>query len=154
MGVSESGIGCKKHTNDQQLPGVCSSCLRERLSDLSYSSSSHANIYTANMASSYTSLSYSSASSVCISPTHGHGRRHRRTASDVKGSISFILNANTGLKKSRSMAFVARSRGLDGSVSGRKKGGRFWSKLIRSTGNKMKGVLMHSRTTVKERFEY
>ncbi|KAF8377332.1 hypothetical protein HHK36_030709 [Tetracentron sinense] len=124
MGRSESELRCKKHLENKQSPGVCSSCLIERLSQLSNSNS------ISPFASS--SSPYSSAFSSPI--------RHRRMASETTGSISFVISDKNGLIKSRSMAFVPGIRG------GEKKKGGFWSKLLGSTSKRSKEGLMHSRT--------
>lgn len=108
---------CPQHPDLHPLPGICSSCLRERLQDLSqnrYSSSLH--------------LSNSGWSSP--PPIHKTaGRGHRRNGSavvlrSVSGGGSSTSHGG-GLRKSRSMAFVTRNR----STAGDQKRG-FWSKLI------------------------
>lgn len=131
MGI-ESNYGCKRHPNEQQSPGVCSSCLREKLLRLS-NSHMHKKGLIASVSSQSSSPRYSSASSSSFngSPTI---RRN--------DSIIFMVSGNSELKKSRSIAFVSRRE--------KKKGG-FWSKLLRSTGKRTKEVLMHSKT-VRERF--
>ncbi|GFZ10234.1 hypothetical protein Acr_21g0008330 [Actinidia rufa] len=113
---------CKKHPKHLQSPGVCSVCLRERLSQLS--AGSRTNTTLVIKASSSTSSSLSSLSSSGeVSPVH-----HR-------------------FSKSRSLAFVMGTRGED--REGKKKGG-FWSKLLRPRSKKMDGGLggsiFHSRT--------
>ncbi|CAK9156169.1 unnamed protein product [Ilex paraguariensis] len=166
MALFESEIGCKKHLTHQQQPGVCSSCLREKLlrlyggssssSSSSFSSSSRTKRNRASTSSCSSSLSsspaanyYSSASSSTnMSPLH---RGHHRIPSALVGSISFEVTENGVLRKSRSMAVVAR--GGTGEVSGGKKRGGFWSKLLRSTGKSTKKVFMHSRTVKLESFE-
>lgn len=134
MGRSESQHGCKKHENEKQLPGVCSSCLRERLSQLPASS---------NRINTIGGGRYSCSSSLSASPIY---LRHHRRDSEKMGSISFTLKVGHGLKKSRSIAFITRS-GREEEVAGcgKKKGG-FWSKLLWSSGKTNKDVLMHSRT--------
>ncbi|OIT19571.1 hypothetical protein A4A49_64622, partial [Nicotiana attenuata] len=129
---------CKKHPDHKQQPGVCSCCLRERLNKLSASTATIAVI-----SSSTSSLFSSTSSSTCDSP---RGGGHRRITSDVVGPFSFVsiigAGAGTGggLRKSRSIAFVARSGGF---MNGQKKKEGFWSKLIRSTGKKTKRVLVY-----------
>ncbi|XP_016509004.1 uncharacterized protein LOC107826524 [Nicotiana tabacum] len=133
MGFTEPEMICKKHPNHKQQPGVCSSCLRERLNKLSTSTTT---IMPLSLALSSTS------SSTFDSPRSGG---HRRITSDVVGSFSFVsiigagAGAGGGLKKSRSIAFVARSGGLNG----QKKKEGFWSKLIRSRGKRSNRVLVH-----------
>lgn len=148
MGRSESQHGCKKHGNEKQLPGVCSSCLRERLSQLQ--SSSYRNTIGGGggggysfSSSLYSSPPYSAVNSYStyVSPIY---RRHHRRASEMMGSISFTLKVGNGLKKSRSIAFITRKEEVAG--CGKKKGG-FWSKLLWSTGKRNnKDVLMHGRS--------
>ncbi|KAL3337831.1 hypothetical protein AABB24_030131 [Solanum stoloniferum] len=129
----EPQVICKKHQDHKQNPGVCSCCLRERLIKLSTNS-------TTIMATS-SSCNYSSLSSSTSSSTWGSPRGHRRINSDVVGPFSFVgAGAGGGLKKSRSIAFVARSCGL---LNEQKKKEGFWSKLIKSTGKRSKRVLIH-----------
>ncbi|KAL3369166.1 hypothetical protein AABB24_009802 [Solanum stoloniferum] len=121
----EPQVICKKHQDHKQNPGVCSCCLRERLIKLSTNSTT--TIMATSSSCTYSSLSSSTSSSTCGSP-----RRHRRINSDVVGPFSFVgTGAGGGLKKSRSIAFVARSCGL---LNEQKKKEGFWSKLIKSTG--------------------
>lgn len=146
MGRSESQQGCKKHQSEKQLPGVCSSCLRERLSQLP-AFSNKINAIGGGRYSCSSSLSssphYSAASSSTYAPPI-FGRRHRRS-SEKMGSISFTLKVSNGLKKSRSIAFITSSRVDEAAESGKKKGG-FWSKLLWSTGKRNKDVLIHARS--------
>ncbi|TMW82478.1 hypothetical protein EJD97_005841 [Solanum chilense] len=124
----EPQVICKKHQDHKQNHGVCSCCLRERLIKLSTNSTT-------------TIMATSSSSSSKSSTTCGSPRGHRRINSDVVGPFSFIgTGAGGGLKKSRSMAFVARSCGL---LNEQKKKEGFWSKLIKSTGKRSKRVLVH-----------
>ncbi|XP_016508995.1 uncharacterized protein LOC107826516 [Nicotiana tabacum] len=134
MGFTEPEIICKKHPDHKQQPGVCSCCLRERLYKLSTSTAV---------------ISSSTSSSTCDSP---RGGGHRRITSDVVGPFSFVSIIGSGagagaggaLKKSRSIAFVARSGCRSGGLlNGLKKKEGFWSKLIRSTGKKTKRVLVY-----------
>lgn len=144
---------CKKHPQHRQQPGVCSSCLTEKLtSHLSNLSPppdlpivktkifAVSDLFSPNSNSnSNISNSHSSASSSTSMSPAGH-RRHASTG----GSVGFIITTSTSatgsLKKSRSIAFVATSNRGGG-------GGGFWKKLIRSTGKGTKKVFMHSRTT-------
>ncbi|KAB1200550.1 hypothetical protein CJ030_MR0G006954 [Morella rubra] len=138
MGKSETQQGCTKHPNEKGLPGVCSACLRERLSQLYASSNWKTMSSTTGFAGSNSSQSfsppYSSApsSSTYLSPVY---RRHPRKAPEMMGSISFTVKVGHGLKKSRSIAFIARSRAQEIVRTGKKKGG-FWSKLFWSTGKR------------------
>ncbi|XP_041003937.1 uncharacterized protein LOC121249295 [Juglans microcarpa x Juglans regia] len=148
MGKSESQQGCKQHQNEKQLPGVCSSCLREKLSQLNVSAS---NMKTSTGGFGYfgssSPNSSSTSSSIFVSPIYG---RHHRRALEKTGSISLTLKVghDYGLKKSRSIAFVSRSLHEEAAGSGKKKGG-FWSKLLWSTGKRTKDVLKHSRAESK-----
>ncbi|XP_019185283.1 PREDICTED: uncharacterized protein LOC109180250 [Ipomoea nil] len=138
MAWSEAEALCKSHPEHKQPAGVCSCCLRERLSKISgavMDSSTMSSPAAAAAPYNYSSAS-SSCSSGCVSP-----RGHRRITSDVAGRFSFITvgGGDGGLKKSRSIAFAARrpARVLAG---GKKKEG-FWSKLIKSTGRRTKKAI-------------
>lgn len=151
IGKSKSDIiRCKKHPKHRQSPGVCSLCLREKLSKLSTSSSSRVYSSTMKSSSSSSSLSsyYSSSeASSCASPMH----RYRFT-SERKNSISLstlLFGSKNGLTKSRSLVFVPRTitRGKEGDDEGnKKKKGGFLSKLLRPRSKKIEGGLMHSRS--------
>lgn len=134
MGRLETEQGCKRHPGVKKLPGVCSYCLNERLSQLtSYSSNQK---FSYSFSSSPTCSSTSS--STYISPA-GHRRKHRRNAPDVISSASFLFNSsNTGLKKSRSMAIVAKNQFAEvkDEEKNKKKKSGFWSKLIGKSGKK------------------
>lgn len=135
MGWSETDQGCKRHPAPglNKLPGVCSSCLRERLTRLSsYSSNDKISMSAYSFYS--TSPPYSSASSsTFISPANR--RRHRRNASEMLGSISLRFNFSTGLKKSRSISFVANNQFAEvKDENKKKKKSGLWSKLLRVTG--------------------
>lgn len=146
MVASEAGGKCKKHPEQEQLPGVCPACLRERLSEL-YGFRSQ--IKAGNMmdlsscSSQSSSPPYSSASSSTrVSP--GRGNHHRR-ASEVTEKMATAIGVvhGDGLKKSRSIAVVPIGRGGDGKK--KTKRGGFWSKLLRSRGDKSKGAHTHSK---------
>ncbi|KAK4716858.1 hypothetical protein R3W88_015196 [Solanum pinnatisectum] len=122
----KSEVICQKHSDHKQNLGVCSCCLRERLMNLSTNST------TSTISSSSCTYSSSFSSSSCDhSPRGGVG--HRRMNSDVVGPFSFV--SIICLKKSKSIAFVATRE--------KKKNEGFWSKLIRSTGNKTKRVFVN-----------
>ncbi|KAL8256639.1 hypothetical protein R6Q59_031706 [Mikania micrantha] len=115
---SSSTTKCPKHPKQQQSPGICSSCLRERLLRISRSSSrvitcasSSSGSASVSSISSVSSSSSSCALSITASPLHDHNRRKH---------LSFM--------KSKSMAF-ASERIMEG--DGKKRGG-FWSKLMHS----------------------
>ncbi|KAJ9177548.1 hypothetical protein P3X46_012757 [Hevea brasiliensis] len=131
MGFSEVEKACKEHPYHNQKQGVCPSCLRERLSQLYVVVSSNKEA----VAPSSSSMSFSSASSSThISPVIHH-HRHQRNISDIMGSISFRVSAGSGLKKSRSIAFVSRSSLVGELKHGTKKNKKgFWSKLLHLKG--------------------
>ncbi|KAL8133963.1 hypothetical protein AgCh_009148 [Apium graveolens] len=142
MGWSDSEIKvCNKHPDHRQQPGVCSCCLREKLNHLSlFSDPSRNKIRTLVAVSSL------SASSGSMSPVHqNHHHRHRRHAS-TGGSLGFIITNTGGLKKSRSIAFIASNPLEEHEERRHNSKGGFWKKLIRSTGKGTKKVLLHSRT--------
>ncbi|RDX80855.1 hypothetical protein CR513_38530, partial [Mucuna pruriens] len=115
--------GCKEHPNDKQSPGVCSSCLREKLFEL----------YNTNPIGP---LFFSPSPSSPASPhepqpfSSANRRRFRRNGSLAAESASCIQSFN--LKKSKSLVFVSRNRvrERDVNVSVRKKDG-FWSKVLK-----------------------
>ncbi|XP_059636324.1 uncharacterized protein LOC132278532 [Cornus florida] len=145
MGRSKTDLRCKKHPKHRQSPGVCSVCLKERLSQLSTSSSSRTTTtLVASSCSSSSSLSslssqYSSSES---SPVHHH---RYYSGSEAKGSFSLLMRSSKNvLTKSRSVAFVTRN--MRGEAKDGKKKGGFWSKLIRPRTKRMDDDLLHSRT--------
>ncbi|PIN02261.1 hypothetical protein CDL12_25225 [Handroanthus impetiginosus] len=144
MAWSEAEVVCGRHPNENPQPGICPSCLRERLSRVAgnYYSRTINNITTS---SSYSSISaspvhycvYSISTSGRFSPGKHRGR-HQRVASDVLDSIyNLAISGSKGLKKSRSMAFASKNYGARESVSGKKKGG-FWNKLLLRSARKAK----------------
>lgn len=155
MALSEPEIMCKKHPDQRQQPGVCSSCLREKLAKLP--------TFTFTMVpsrfSSSSSLS-SSSSPTCIimSPTKNkiHGNYQRNSSTLITGSDFGVINGKSyGLmRKSRSITYVGRRKGRingGGGGDGKKKKEGFWTKLLRSTSMKTKGVFIHSNKNTKER---
>jgi len=123
--VFETGTrgGCKEHPHDKQSPGVCSSCLREKLSQL----------YSTNPIIDPLCFSPASPASPHQSFSSGRGghrrprfRRNASLAAAESGSCAQGLN----LKKSKSLAFASKSRGRERDGSGRKKDG-FWSKVLK-----------------------
>ncbi|XP_071713675.1 uncharacterized protein [Rutidosis leptorrhynchoides] len=143
--LSSMVASCKKHPMHQQSPGVCSLCLRERLSKISGSSSHTISALSSSCSTSFISTISSACSSYKASPMH-KDRNQRKTNDDHvegKGYFSF-------LRKSRSMAYVSEKIVNNGVK--KKKGGGFWSRLIglrkdnkRSTQEG--STLTHSRTT-------
>ncbi|PON41451.1 hypothetical protein PanWU01x14_289740 [Parasponia andersonii] len=171
MGCSKSERGCMKHPTTTRSPGVCSACLRERLSQLSDSSNRRTTTFGVvgggagySFFSSSTAYSYDSSSG---GASPARGRRHHRHASELMGSIALFFSVGGGgggLKKSRSIAVVPRRSGLDGNFisrgggvsqrdlgegkSGKKKGG-FWSKLLGNTGKRNKEVNKNFRESFR-----
>lgn len=156
----DTKVGCKKHPYNNPQQGVCSSCLAEKLSNLStpcnYPSFSNSQAKSTQVGAAYDS--FSSSSSGHVSPRADRTRRHARHGSDSTGHV---VSASSGLKKSRSMIAYASRKGRDVMVAGgrsgkmmvKKKGG-FWAKLIRSTSKRTKDVFTHSRsTTCQQRFD-
>lgn len=132
MAFFEPEIVCKKHPNHIQQPGVCSCCLRERLFKLADSTK---NIRSTSSSLSTSPVYYSSASSSTYTSPSRRAEHHRIASDIINYSLSFTNLSINGLKKSRSIAFVARNR-VEDPVNRKKKGG-FWSKLLhRSTGKK------------------
>ncbi|KAL2241027.1 uncharacterized protein LOC105178281 [Sesamum indicum] len=134
MAWSEAEVVCRNHPNQNPQPGVCPSCLRERLSRITSNNCPSSPSFSSSPAYGY----YSSASSSgCSSPAEGRRRGyHQRVASDVLDSIYFAMGgSSSGLKKSRSMAFAPRSMGGRDGVSAKKKGG-FWNRLLLRSGGK------------------
>ncbi|KAL5982301.1 hypothetical protein ACLOJK_016372 [Asimina triloba] len=140
MGISESGSRCRKHPR-QQSPGVCSFCLREKLSQLSASTSANNNTNSCSSSSSISSCSSLSDSSYS-SPSH-------HLSSDANGRMPFVTGAHDGFfTRSRTVAFSAPLRGVTASTFAgeRKKKGGFWSRLLRPNSKRRKEVFLHSQT--------
>ncbi|KAI4345275.1 hypothetical protein L6164_012412 [Bauhinia variegata] len=139
---SSSSSGCKEHPNNKQAPGVCSSCLREKLAQL----------YVVNLEMDQ-SFDFDDPSSLSLQPqpqtqpkpvisAPSYRRRYRRNASDgmasaVSRSSMLSFNQCHGFNKSRS---VVRDRNF----SGRKKKG-FWSKLLIFTGKETAAITREQR---------
>ncbi|PKI39423.1 hypothetical protein CRG98_040181 [Punica granatum] len=145
---------CGKHPNLHQLPGVCSSCLRERLHQLVVSPET-ATTATANSRLHFMkSPSFSGRSSSALhvpwslpggSRRRGQDGRHRRNCSYVAaaegGSAPLgVRVGGGGLKKSRSMVL---GTGKDEEEEEEEEGVKmmkrgFWSKLIRFRSGRSK----------------
>lgn len=136
---------CKKHPKHRQSPGVCSVCLREKLSQLS----SNMRKNTVSMASSCSSSSLSSLSSSNASSLSSPVHRTGFVGVEAKGrSVSFLKSTGKSvlLTKSRSMAFDVPMRAREHVDHGKKKSG-FWSRLIGTRSTKrVDDGLVHSRT--------
>ncbi|MQM15454.1 hypothetical protein Taro_048400 [Colocasia esculenta] len=128
MGWSEMEGRCRKHPKHRQSKGVCPSCLREKLSQLSASSSTHNSAIFSSPGTSYDSASSSVPSSSPGTPSaiQNHRRRH------VAKKLAFLMKENKEnpllgraarepLTKSRSLAFVI-SNPLGGGKKEKKKG--------------------------------
>nr|GEW44178.1 hypothetical protein [Tanacetum cinerariifolium] len=117
---SSSTTSCKKHPKHRQSPGICSLCLRERLSKIS-ASSSHASTNVSSSCSSssississvYSSHDSSNASSYTASPIQSYRNRRKIDNFDGKGYLYFLRKNNGVLMKSSSMAFVNDQRNV------------------------------------------
>lgn len=115
MGFAESDSSkCRRHPYQKQLPGVCSCCLREKLTKLSISPSfnKRSTTFISDDTSSYTSSPpYSTASSSSVTTTttrKSPGHRHRRNGSEAYVSVGMVLN--NGFKKSRSVSCAPLSK--------------------------------------------
>lgn len=156
MGWSETGgEGCKKHQiMKTSSPGVCSFCLRDRLSQLCAANNTTTFTVGDYYYNNYFPSSSSSQSSSIYDVSPGVRRQrqqkkqnhhHHRNVSEVMGSISLMMSSSNGggskLKKSRSLAFVPKAgdlgdhdhevkSGNEKKNNNNKKGGGFWSKLL------------------------
>ncbi|PWA70690.1 hypothetical protein CTI12_AA117900 [Artemisia annua] len=148
---SSSTASCKKHPKHRQSPGICSLCLRERLANIS-ASSSHASTNVSSSCSSssvssissaYSSHDSSNASSYTASPMQSYRNRRKIDNFDGKGYLYFLRRNNGVLIKSSSMAFVSDQRKVVQDHEKAKKIG-FWSKLVGSKRSTSR--MMHSRT--------
>nr|XP_011464607.1 PREDICTED: uncharacterized protein LOC105351563 [Fragaria vesca subsp. vesca] len=153
---------CKKHPKHEQSPGVCSVCLKEKLTKLSNSSrriSPTMGSGTPSTTSSISSYYSSTDSSSCSSPpAEQQARNNYRFADHEKEKGSSVANWLLGeggdqstyvLKKSRSLAnyFPRRQRSTKETVE-EKKGRRFWARLLRPISKRKEdtATLVHSRT--------
>ncbi|KAI4337667.1 hypothetical protein L6164_016052 [Bauhinia variegata] len=158
VGRFEADGRCKKHPKHRQSPGICSLCLRKKLTQIS-SSSRKAAISAASYVSSTSSLSSCSSSSSCASPVHRF--RFATVGKSSSSSMSiFLLSDKPGLAKSHSLAVfprrkhhaAARGSGDNNNIKSGKKGG-FWSKFLHPKGKRKEEnakLIMHSRS-VKEK---
>lgn len=147
-GNFKANAPCKKHPKHRQSPGVCSICLRERLSKLpnvATSSSSSKVGLSSSPSSSCSDLSSSNASP-CSSQVVSYTCR----VEYLEAGKSMKVFKNVGqdvLKKSRSMVYVLQRRKEEGSMddnNGKNIDGKrgFWSKFLPGRGK----ALRHSRT--------
>lgn len=136
MKLEAGGGGCKDHPSNKQVPGVCPSCLRDKLLKL----------YNNN-----NNPTYPLPAPPFSQPLNSHvSGRHRRHSSSVTDSASSMASFNYGLKKSNSIAFASRSLAIDREVNGNNRGSKkrnFWSKLLKLTRKNAREPFMHSKTT-------
>ncbi|KAK9130118.1 hypothetical protein Sjap_010605 [Stephania japonica] len=138
---------CKTHPKHRQSPGVCSICLREKLSHLSSTKTSTSSItYISNSSSVSSSPSSAMSSSCRSSPTRdGHVKR---------GVVSVLVSGKNGLQRSRSMAFAEARKRVDyhgdDHLKEKKKG--FWSRLLGTSKKNFdhRDPLMRYSRTMKE----
>ncbi|KAI3806734.1 hypothetical protein L1987_22648 [Smallanthus sonchifolius] len=152
---SSSVTSCKKHPKHRQSPGICSLCLRERLSKIlssssssravtNVSSSSSSSSSISSVSSAYSSQNSSNASSYTASPLRSYRNRRKIDNLEGKGYFSFLRkNTNGVLMKSRTMAFVSDQRNVVQDHEKKKFG--FLSKLMGSKRSSSR--MMLSRTT-------
>ncbi|KVH98550.1 uncharacterized protein LOC112511588 [Cynara cardunculus var. scolymus] len=149
---SSATTTCKKHPKHRQSPGICSLCLRERLSKISSSSSrAVTNVSSSSSSSSISSISsvYSSnnssnASSYTASPMQNYRNLRKLDNLEGKGYLYFLKKNSAGvLKKSRSVAVVSDRKNVVQDQAMKEKVG-FWSKLMGSKRSSSR--MMHSRT--------
>ncbi|KAK9072993.1 hypothetical protein SSX86_007315 [Deinandra increscens subsp. villosa] len=143
---------CKKHPKHRQSPGICSLCLRERLTNMlssssravSNASSSSSSSSISSVSSVYSSHNSSNASPYTASPMQSYRNRRKIDNREGKGYL-YLLRKNTNgvLKKSRSVAFVSEQRNV--MQDHEKKRFGFLSKLIGPKRSSSR--MMHSRTT-------
>ncbi|KAK2443653.1 hypothetical protein QL285_014739 [Trifolium repens] len=143
-------VRCKEHPNDKQIPGVCSSCLRDKLSQL-YTKNPVEPLYNCSPSSPASPQAIDEGSTNHGSSGH-RGRRFRRNASHATGSASCMISFNhaLNLKKSKSLAVASRNRVRDRDVGGgggrgRKKDG-FWSKVLKLRRKDTEETVVNSRT--------
>ncbi|KAK7275796.1 hypothetical protein RIF29_16920 [Crotalaria pallida] len=147
---------CKKHPKHHQSPGVCSLCLREKLTQLSSSISSRRIPTSSTTACSSTSSSLSSyysscSSSSCASPMHGRFRFATEGKSGSNSVPFFMMSGKQGIIKSRSMIFgpIRRRDHREGGVdhvnkSSANKSG-FWLKLLHPKSKRMEDLRLSEK---------
>ncbi|CAN0889961.1 hypothetical protein LINGRAHAP2_LOCUS16214 [Linum grandiflorum] len=125
---------CRKHREQHQSPGVCSACLREKLSRLpSAATSSRTCVDASSSASSsassyYSSSSSSSCASSCSSPRKGGGGGGilMSLTSQLRGKKNNRVTTSFMMSKSRSLGV-----GVDGGRDQGKVFKGFWSRVLR-----------------------
>ncbi|KAK7301166.1 hypothetical protein RJT34_12027 [Clitoria ternatea] len=140
---------CKKHPKHHQSPGVCSLCLREKLTRLSSSNSPRTTLgscdSSSSSSSSLSSSYYSSSStSSCASPMHCF----RFTIEEKSGSSMsiFLLTGNHGIIKRKSLAIVPRRTDYEGGAHHNKSANKigFCFKLLRPRSKRVEEDHMES----------
>lgn len=121
---------CKEHRNvHKQVPGVCSFCLSDKLSQL-YTTNSPIEPIICYSPSPISSPDSPSTRNHASSNNHDvssavHRKRFRRNGSHAMGSGPSCILGFNNLKKSRSLAFATRNS------RGRSKSDGFWSKVLK-----------------------
>ncbi|WVZ18850.1 hypothetical protein V8G54_006172 [Vigna mungo] len=159
---------CKKHPKHRQSPGVCSLCLRDKLSQLSSDSPSSSSSRKTNSISSSPSSSVSSSvSSYSSSPSSSASptalpfpfSNEPRTA-----SIFLFTAKHAGFLKSKSMSVLSTRRRrrrneaeaeADDDPGNNKPGKKsgFWSKLLHPKSKRMEEIkstnLVHTTSLIQ-----
>ncbi|KAK7282832.1 hypothetical protein RIF29_11915 [Crotalaria pallida] len=160
-----NGGRCKKHPKHNQSPGVCSLCLKDKLSQLSSkkrrttSASVGSSCDSSSASSSLASYYSSSCASSCASPIHHHPFTFKGKGSSSSSSVSiFMLSSSSkhGLFKSRSMAVFPRRLRKDGGEGGVDDDHNNNNNNKKSANNKKEGFwfkLLHpkSKRSIKEK---
>ncbi|CAI0447877.1 unnamed protein product [Linum tenue] len=148
--IAGAGAGrCRKHPKHRQSPGVCSACLRERLSQLPATSSLRKSegFDSASTGSSSSLSSYSSSSSSCSSSRASPARR-RRGGNGLSLSQVLKLGSSAGQKRN-DVRVMRKSRSVavgGGEGEGKEKKKGFWSVLRRRKEERPPARLGHSLT--------
>ncbi|KAK8492150.1 hypothetical protein V6N13_054112 [Hibiscus sabdariffa] len=116
---------CRKHPKHRQSPGVCSLCLRDKLSRLPANSTSRCTTATVASSCSSSPSSYCSSSSASSSYASSPMHRHSFPKEGKDGFSLFLISGKNMLTKSKSVAFASRLR----SKEEKNKTG-FFSKLL------------------------
>lgn len=144
-----SNEGCRRHPKHRQSPGVCSLCLREKLSKLS---ANYSNSRRCPTTAKLASFSSSSTSSYCSSSSSPINRYRFSTTEGKDNSFNLLLFSGKKniLSKSRSVLAPFGSRMRSKELGDhKKKSSGFMSWLLHPRSNKRKeevNGLDHSRT--------
>ncbi|GMI78442.1 hypothetical protein HRI_001513500 [Hibiscus trionum] len=104
---------CRKHPKHKQSPGVCSLCLRDKLSRLPANSSSRCTTTIGSSCSSSLS-SYCSSSSASSSYASSPMHRYSFPKEGKDGFSLLFISGKNMLTKSKSVAFASRLRSKQG----------------------------------------